>query len=476
MRLLLVNTNRERAPFPLPPIGLCRIASTLEEAGFEVEVLDLCFERSPSRTLRRRLRSDLPEAVGLSVRNIDDVDSRKRRFYLEELRSQVMAPLREALPGVPVVVGGASVGVAPGEVLDFLGADHAVAGDGEQAALALFGALRDGTPLPPTPGVLNPGEDAEERPPARFLQDLDRFPPSRAYRWIDWTRYASYGARYGIQTKRGCDRACTYCSYPSIEGRNYRLRDPVRVVDEIEEACREGGVDRFEFVDSTFNIPRDHALAVCLELARRDLGVNIDAMGLNPAAVDRELLEAMLAAGFREVACTIESGSPSVLKGLGKAYSVETAAKAAELLREVGLPTKWYLMFGGPGENRETVQETFAFVDEHIPEDHLVIAMTGIRVLPHTPLARRAKREGALAEDDPLVEPRFYWGELGEDELRELVAEEIARRPKCCNASGELWNSPTLMRLVVFFRRLFRRQGTGWGAVRGLHRLQGLFR
>jgi radical SAM superfamily enzyme YgiQ (UPF0313 family) len=457
-------------------MGLCRIACALEREGFQVRVLDLCFVTSPPEEIHRVCEDFRPEAVGLSVRNIDDVDSLKQHFYLEDVRRDMVAPLRKYLPEIPLIVGGASVGVAPEEVLRYLGGDYAVAGDGERAAVALFSSLREGATPDSIPGVLErQGEDLRIEP-GEFLKDLDSFPPAQAYRWINWEAYSSYGGRYGIQTKRGCDRACVYCSYPKIEGRQYRLRDPKRVVDEIEEALREGGVDRFEFVDSTFNIPRDHALAVCRELADRELGINIDAMGLNPAGVDRELLDVMMAAGFTEVACTIESGSRDMLRSLGKAFSPETAAEAAKLLSEVGLPTKWYLMFGGPGESRETVLETFKFVDDHVPDDHLVIAMTGIRVLPHTSLERRARKELEIPDDESLIQPHYYWGSMEEEDLKALVAEEISRRPKCCNASGELWNNPRLMRLVVFFRRLLKRSGTGWGAVRLMHRIRSLFR
>lgn len=441
-------------------MGVCRVASVLEGAGLDVRVLDLCFADDPARALTDALRSDAPAVVGVSVRNLDDMNSQTAHYYLDEVRRQVLDTVRRHAPGVPIVVGGSAVGVAPEEVREALGGDYTVVGDGEGASLELFPALLEGR----DPGALPLA--------SRSIPDLDAYPFARGYRWIDWPAYSAYGSHYGIQTKRGCDRACVYCSYPVIEGRAYRLRDPVRVVDEIQDAFERGGVEDFEFVDSTFNFPRDHAIAICDELSRRRLPVKLDTMGLNPAAVDAELIEAMIRAGFNEVSCTPESGSDVVLRGLGKGFSRAQIAEASRVLVASGLPTKWYFLFGGPGECEETVRETFAFIDEFISPEHLVIAMVGIRVLPHTALERLARREGRLGGRQGLLQPAFYFGAMSQEELSTLVAQEVARRPHCCGTTGELWNTPSLMRALVAVRRALRLQGTGWNAVRGYHRLR----
>lgn len=469
MRVLLINSNRELTPWPIVPMGMCKVAGVLASAGHEVQVLDLCFARHPALEVEAALRDRRPEAVGVSVRNIDDLDSVRREHYLEAIREQVIDPVRRWGRPVPLVLGGSAVGVAPGGVLAALGADYAVAGDGERAAAELFDALGRGRDPRGLAGVVHRG-GAQQPAERAWIPDLDAFPHGRAFRWVDWPAYAAYGSRYGIQTKRGCDRACVYCSYPSIEGRAYRLRRPRNIVDEVQEAYQEGGVDSFEFVDSTFNIPRDHALAVCRELASRGLPVRLDTMGLNPLKVDRELVEAMVMAGFTEVSCTPESGSDRILQRMGKGFSSADVGRAAEVLGAAGLPTKWYFLFGGPGETADSVAETFRFIDEHVPADHLVIAMTGIRVLPDTALARISRSEGDLAEDQDLLEPHYYYGDMDSESLPALVRREVRARPNCCETTGELWNSPRLMKAVVSVRRALGRRGTGWYLVRGYHR------
>jgi hypothetical protein len=85
------------------------------------------------------------------------------------------------------------------------------------------------------------------------------------------------------------------------------------------------------------------------------------------------------------------------------------------------------LMFGGPGEDRSTVMETLALMDELKPQ--AVIAMTGIRIMQGTALERQARAEGYLGQDEDLLHPRFYFSQgLGEDVVG-LIEEQARSRP-----------------------------------------------
>ena len=85
-------------------------------------------------------------------------------------------------------------------------------------------------------------------PPARDLVD---------------PRYYEFDGTDNLQTKRGCAFACAYCDYPDLEGRKVRVRDPDAIADEMLARSKVPGVTHMFFVDSVFNVPRSHALAVC---------------------------------------------------------------------------------------------------------------------------------------------------------------------------------------------------------------------
>jgi hypothetical protein len=65
-----------------------------------------------------------------------------------------------------------------------------------------------------------------------------------------------------------------------------------------------------------------------------------------------------------------------------------------------------FLLLGGPRETRESVEESIAFA-RSLGLEMLKISV-GIRLYPHTPLARQAVEEGIVSAEDNLLVPRFY--------------------------------------------------------------------
>jgi hypothetical protein len=96
-----------------------------------------------------------------------------------------------------------------------------------------------------------------------------------------------------------------------------------------------------------------------------------------------------------------------------KEFSLDDLRQSSQLCREHGLKFCHSLIFGGPGETEESIDQTIALMDELQPT--AVIAMTGIRILPGTGMVEIALRDGQIEADDPLIEPRFYVSpELGD--------------------------------------------------------------
>ncbi len=469
--VLLINPNRVQMPWPVVPVGLCLVATALEQAGHRIEVLDLTFSRNLTADIRRRLRrGPVPRVVAVGVRNIDNCNFERPAFFLEEIRDAVIRPVRELVPGATLVVGGAGVNVHPEAVLNFLEADLAAVGEGEIVMPALIVALVNGHDPRAVPGVICRGEFArvDSRPLAPSgANAVVRVGPgvpglhSFAWRWIDYARYAARGSPYPVQTKRGCALNCSYCVYNAIEGRSYRLRDPGDIADEVAEAVRHG-VRQVAFVDSTFNVPAGHARAVCEEFVRRQLPVEFSATGLNPMGVTTEVVALMRRAGFRSVMCTPESASETTLASLQKGFGKEAIATAARALRESDLSTWWFFLLGAPGETMETVRETLAFCAEHIPPTHMVLFSTGIRVYPGTPLERYCRETGWFAAGDPLLEPSWFVSPtLDLDAHYQLLAAAAERHPNWMT-NAETVVSPFFARAMKLGFRLLGWQGPFW--------------
>lgn len=417
MKVLLINTNRQKSPQTLVPLGVCCVASAVEAAGHEVRVLDLCFERRPESAAASAAAQWAPDVVGLSVRNLDNCDFSSPRSYLPEVRAVADACRRATR--ARIVVGGPAVSHAPASMLDMLEADAAVVGEGEQSFPALLEALENGTPLNAVPGVVVAGD--HETSPAPLIDPLDALPDPRPRRWLDLRRYARYGAAMPVQTKRGCELRCEYCCYPALEGSRWRLRDPQWVARQAAEAA-ESGLPLVEFVDSVYGLPVDHAAACCRAISRVAERPPLATLDLNPAACVPDLIDAMNSAGFTAVGISAESASDAILLSLGKNYTSQHLYRAAEEVRRLDARRIWMLLVGAPGETESTLAETVRFI-ESLPLCDLVMVSQGIRVLPGAPIHRKLVARGEIDAEDDLARPVFYHSpHVSPRRAREIIA------------------------------------------------------
>ena len=302
--------------------------------------------------------------------------------------------------------------------------------------------------------IRNPDGSFEANPPA-FVDDLDRLPAPDPHRHINLLPYRLYSSPLQIQTKRGCALACSYCTYNRLEGSAYRLRDPEAVAAEIERGVRATGIRDVEIVDSTFNLPLDHAKAVLRAIIDRNLRVRVSAMGMQPRYVDAELVGLMRRSGFVETCLGIEAGSDPMLRALGKNFTVADVRQARQALRGSGIPVMWFLLLGAPGETRETIAETFRTVDRVAGPLDLVNIGVGIRVYKGAPIAGLWLQDHPGAQED-FLKPRSYVPPgLDIDEIMDLAAAAAGTRPRYFMYGGGA-HIPLPVRLIV--RTLFPRQ------------------
>ena len=415
MRVLLINSNLKGDVFAAPPIGLSYVASAAQAAGHNVRVLDLCFRRNIYSELERAIVAFRPEVVGISIRNIDNCNMLHPRSYLPEI-VEIVRQVR-MLTGVYLVLGGSGASLSPKGVLELLNADFIIVSEGETAFTELLHCLETGKPTDSIPGVglaLN-GEFHLTQP---TLRDF-----SRGYgdvgKWIDMKPYQKMGSSYNIQTRRGCRQHCIYCTYNQVlEGNRLRLRSPVDVVDEIEEAFFKYKPESFEFVDSVFNDPVDHCTEILEEIARRPWKATFTAMGVSPKGIDKRFLELMRRTGFTSFWITPESASETMIMNYRKGFNVDDVIKAAEAMRKTRFTVLWDFLIGGPGENNQTLQETLDFTSKYLtketrPPYYTVNFFLGVRVYPNTKLWHIALREGFInSNSDPLDQLWYLSSEL----------------------------------------------------------------
>jgi radical SAM superfamily enzyme YgiQ (UPF0313 family) len=207
-----------------------------------------------------------------------------------------------------------------------------------------------------------------------------------------------------VQTRRGCPLGCTYCSTSLIEGEAIRSRSPGQIVKWLR-SLRKTGCRNFNFVDNMFNLPSAYAKDLCRQVIEADLDLDSWCL-IYPKWIDKELVELMRLAGCRHISFGFESGSDGMLRSLNKLFDKDEVRSISQMFAEAGIERMGFLLLGGPGETKDTIEESLSFADSlHL---EALKVTTGLRIYPQTPLAKTALTDGLIRADDNLLFPRFY--------------------------------------------------------------------
>jgi radical SAM superfamily enzyme YgiQ (UPF0313 family) len=480
VRVLLVSANREHIPDPVFPLGLGYIAAAAEQAGHEIGVADLCFGRQPVADLQRRIRTFRPQLVGVSIRNIDNAAYPLTIDYMPRHR-EVVDAIRAATDAC-VVVGGSGFSILPEQYMRALGADFGIQGAGEQAFVALLNALADNRNPGSIPGLVSQHASGDTCPaafitPAQHAPTGDSLRPARHL--FDYARYLRRGGYGNIQTKRGCVFRCSYCTYPLLEGNRFQLRPAPDVVDEIEALQKRYGPHRIFFVDSILNFPHGHVEGICEQLLRRRLRVRWSCYA-TPVKLDANQARLMARAGCEGIELGTDAVDDAQLQRLGKSFHADTVHQANRHCLAAGLRVCHALIFGAPGETRTSIRNTCQAVRAMRPT--AVIAMTGVRVYPGTPLAEQLIAAGRINRAALGLTPAFYI----EPEIADFLPAYLTRQAREAGnwvlpgieppllpasqrmlrglgISGPLWRLLRFSWMRRFSRSKFRRSTTSWG-------------
>ncbi len=383
-----------RAPHPVYPLGLDYLIGALTPRH-EVQILDVNVAGGMER-IKTDLRDINPEVIGISLRNIDNVDTLAVKSFVPGYERMVR--LIRCCTGVPIVLGGSGFSIFPGELMSLLGADFGVVGEGEYMA-PLLDALERGDDPSALPGIVIRGGPIRDPVPWTGVV-ARRMRPADAHRRF----YLERGGILNLQTKRGCPFRCIYCTYPHIEGRRMRLVPPDEVAREARELQEMGA--RFLFItDSAFNADVDHSLAVARAFRRRGLTIPWGAF-LAPTRPPDGYYGILAEAGLTHAEFGTESLCDPQLMRYGKPFDVEDVFAAHGSARRSGVNIAHYFLLGGPGEDARSLDETMNRMEALGKAAFFLLC--GVRIFPHTPLYDLAMEEGQIRPDQDLLSPVFY--------------------------------------------------------------------
>jgi len=390
MKILLTYCNPSPSPYPVYPLGMAVVAQALGQAGHEVLQYDLFTNDFNYEHLKETVQREAPGLVGISFRNLDNVNICSEVHYAQHLKGAVDAI--RAVSKVKIILGGSGFSVMPERILEASGADYGIRGEAERTIVECVALLEQGKELP--------SRIMEERNP---LDATGMLAPNYSDELL--AAYQKGGGVIPLQTKRGCPHHCVYCTYPLLEGYVVRPRDPKDVVADIRK-LQEKGVKQIFFTDSIFNDSFGHYKRLVAEMAEQ--GICVPWTGFfRPDTIEPEVMQQMKATGLNAIELGSDAASDTTLKEMGKHFRFADIEAAQKLFIDAGITVSHYFMIGGPGETPETVEEGIQNILRL--QGAASFIFLGIRILPGTPLERRALKEGVITPETDLFMPVYYF-------------------------------------------------------------------
>ncbi|PGH41888.1 radical SAM protein [Micromonospora sp. WMMA1996] len=390
-------------------LGLGYLAAVLREDGWQVDVVDGWLEGLTPAELAHRIVGREPALLGFACyrSNMD-----RAMETLDLVRAGGLRPFTMA--------GGYGPTFHTNEFLR-TGVDVVVRGEGEAAVIGIARHLADGKPeLADVPNVSYVDPDGVARhTPAGPKIPLDDLPdPARDTLPLTIRRRSLVH----IQTARGCQASCTFCSIVAFErvagGDTWRQRGLRRIVDELERLTHQGATHFKVIDDSLVEPPRDEEWCAALadEIARRGIRPRLRG-SIRADRVNETVVAELARAGFFSFSCGIENFAETALRRMAKRADLAQNLAALDTFHRHGIYVQaGHILF----DDRTTMvelEENLAMMRRYIWTVSKGI-FTEMYAADGTNFTRRLSRNGLLESDPAGLGNNRY--QLADPAVREV--------------------------------------------------------
>jgi len=333
---------------PLAGASLAAAASLSPETLIDQDTVDTCGDRS----LVELIASRYPELVAFTLY----MWNAERSVWLAKM-------LKKKLPGIITVAGGPEVS-CDNEWLTSSGAfDLMVCGESEELADKILDPISARSIISDNGNFLDTGR-------------MGFTPGTYPNPWLTGYLDPSGGASVYVETIRGCDGGCTYCSYR-------RTHPTPRILDakSAEQLLRElinAGAGEIVFLDPTFNSRGD-----LVQLLKGMETLETEFFGeMRGDLISPRVASLIANAGFKNVEIGLQSLNRDTLRRAGRPGDPHMVLDGALNLKKAGVSPVIDLILGLPGDNpSDAVRAAHMIRDREL---HQHVQVFYLSILPGT--------------------------------------------------------------------------------------------
>lgn len=364
----LVSKKTHLYNWEFPPLDLLNVSAILKTKGLNSKILDLRVRPLSPEEIRRECCA--ADRIILTTSPLD-------RWQCPNIDlTPVFALTRLIQDKRKLIITGVHGSIFPEYILKHTGAYLLIRGEPEQTVSEIF----DGIPPSDIHGLSYVEGKRVISTPDRELLDLDTLPlPDYEAVKIEDYRYTFLGPRNAmLQFSRGCPYHCIFC-LKKMYGAGFRRKSPERFLQEIDYVINTIGARSIYFYDLSFTAHKPSVYQICEAIRQRGYQFSWCCQ-TRAEMLEPELLAAMKAAGCRVIHVGVESGSERIAGTLGKRVNLSQIRQGVQEIKEAGMLTACFFMFGLPGETRDDMEDTIKLALELDPDYatfHIAIPYAG---------------------------------------------------------------------------------------------------
>ncbi len=427
-----------------PESSLEYIRFYLTDNGYKVRLIDCADYDSEYDRVMEFLKEDKRPIIGITAYT-------RERFHAYRLIKRI----RREIPDSLIVVGGHHFGFLPEECLKELpDVDIVVRGEGENTFKEICDSVYDNKGYQDISGISYKGENGiihnSDRPIEMNLDKFRNFDinnlPSNGKTLLFPSKVDKKSHYFTVSASRGCPNRCVFCSLTSSK---VRLRSIDSIIKEIEDKIRVTGVRNVSFNDSSLTHRKQFVADLCEKIIEKNLNIKWNCY--SRVNIDTGILKLMKRSGLVSVEIGLESGSPRILRSVGKRINIEQFEKFCKEAHKVGIKTYIFCLISLPDEKLEDVDMTLSLIERLSPYIYRA-GMQATRILPDAALYNIARERCILPEEfswfKPYSDPYnisgtlyksipVYLEHLSSEDVKEKL-DEFDKITKTCYSDMEL--------------------------------------
>ncbi len=351
-------------------LGFVYIAGSLRKTGYDVELYDAMSYFHEYEEIAKRIETLKPDVVATTAITATINDC-----------LEVCSLSKRINPSIVTIIGNVHSTFCWKEILEEHNSpvDYIVKGEGELTLPELLDCHFAGGDASKVKGIaFRDGRQAIATPAREYIAELDSI--EGAWDIVDWGIY-TYRPTPGsvlaiVNSSRGCNQYCSFCSQQLFWSRRWRAKSPEKFVSELEHIHKEYGVNAAMLADETPTLDRKRWERILDLLIERSMDIELFMeTRVKDIIRDRDILQRYRKAGIVHIYAGVESTSQETLDKFAKDVSIDESKQAIALINNEDIISETSFVLGMPNETKESISTTLELAKHYSPDMAFFLAI-----------------------------------------------------------------------------------------------------